>query len=1362
MRHRLVVIFTVLTFVVIGLVTPSAQAAGGLTPSQVQKIVNDVKGTLTAISFDSPEVLAQIAPTYFPSYQITNKKIEIFRSTGTPINQISNEEAIRALQTDYLSTSGYQETFQQIQQNLDQYLGELLLSDSTQSTKDVAQYTEAIRAQPVQLLLGLTYIQRLFDFDYGQFNFAHALRTSGSFGKAFSPLSLALSIGSQNGDQYAMPKNVETFTRLIAGVATDATTLDAFITAVVPTADAAAWYVEQMEQHGNIVEETPSASLPHGVYTLYGKLTTYPALTPYLLPLLSRTNSEIFVLSNVSSIGWGMRESYVANESDLAAMAQFQDQVAQYAQNQASYIDFWARMLPDQKNDLITGRIVNDGYFVQGRGSGQAAWSPRMGATAAEAVTDFFAPMNRWYEFKRIGAEATGQNISLWLARLLSASGNSAYSHELTHQLDADTYLKDFGVRAGTSAELLPRGLFETLETDEPIYALNQIMDWPTTGYANSSPALFQDETAVHNYMRNLLDVTTTLDIIEAEEVLSRDTAAKQRWFNTVTLTPNTAYAGAWNENFIPSTQEQAASWKSIDDLVEANAVVARYEAVGLQTTGTANYNGYHTIPLFSPLFGAPTSPTGVTGDVHMRRIAWQLLADYGYSDGLVPYLSNQYNPGGVASRTAFADSEIIRAITPHTTSTDLRKAAFNARSQRLNDLQPISITWQGRQVQINDVATLRELMTQAVTADLTNTPLSTRARHTQVEQLKSAVYLAYKAQTSEFNTSIYRASLSQAQRWSPTSQPLTRPFGHPLSHAEILAAVDSPAPSEAIHTFEVTGPIPTQGHATVQVSITYTDGSVDTVDVPVTFGPEADNYPLQAADITTDIDQLPEARSGLSSTLPATAHVEWAQAPAVSTPGTAHGTVRVTFSDGSTHEIVVTVHVRPAPTFTVTYTVTGETPADAKPVPEDPTAYRNGETITLQDVPTTTSTTKDGVPGRWRFVGWLLKGNTVNAAPIVDNADIALTGSWVFVPHSQHMVTFTYAGPTNGPSLPPTMTPPTPITAYEATMLTFEAPRDVEDPLADGVWSFDAWTPSSLTLGTNDVTVEGRWSFTPREHTVTYRFTSSTDRALPQTILAQLPLPLSGKIKGNIVTSPSLETPRIQDEASNGVWTFDGWDRDQVVMDTADVTVSGRWRFSPLLSPLMPIGTVTPIAPTVSDPTSCTVIPYVDIPASAAVDYLIDGAVTSPGRVDYGYGRSITVVAQPRAGYSLAQGAPAQWTWNAPTREELGCSTGVTHPPVPPSADHSTVSGSAAHPQDAGKSNGSESDATTGHGTSADTLATPHRGTASQVSATTPSGGPTSLATTGTPALATASVSILLLFAGITLARLRQRKAAH
>jgi len=147
-----------------------------------------------------------------------------------------------------------------------------------------------------------------------------------------------------------------------------------------------------------------------------------------------------------------------------------------------------------------------------------------------------------------------------------------------------------------------------------------------------------------------------------------------------------------------------------------------------------------------------------------------------------------------------------------------------------------------------------------------------------------------------------------------PTGQDVTVKAQDALDARAAVANADSlPAGTH----FEFVDPPSTDTPGTfdnVEVRVVYPDDTVDTITVTVTVTPLADDYAPTAADQTVDNGATPDAAASIGNLadLPAGTKVEWDSAPDTSTPGDKPGKVKVTYPDGSTDTVDVTVTVRP------------------------------------------------------------------------------------------------------------------------------------------------------------------------------------------------------------------------------------------------------------------------------------------------------------------------------------------------------------------------------------------------------------------------------------------------------------------
>ncbi len=149
----------------------------------------------------------------------------------------------------------------------------------------------------------------------------------------------------------------------------------------------------------------------------------------------------------------------------------------------------------------------------------------------------------------------------------------------------------------------------------------------------------------------------------------------------------------------------------------------------------------------------------------------------------------------------------------------------------------------------------------------------------------------------------------TDADKYTPETQPITTPEGKVPDPADgIKNKADLPDGTKYIWTNpdQVAQDVKTPGSHTETITVTYPDGSKDTVTVTVNVpAPEGQN-------ITTDQGKLPNPADAIKNKdqMPDGTTYTWKQKPDVSTLGDHIGVVEVHFPDGTTYEVTVDVHV--------------------------------------------------------------------------------------------------------------------------------------------------------------------------------------------------------------------------------------------------------------------------------------------------------------------------------------------------------------------------------------------------------------------------------------------------------------------
>ena len=394
-----------------------------------------------------------------------------------------------------------------------------------------------------------------------------------------------------------------------------------------------------------------------------------------------------------------------------------------------------------------------------GEGSTRDLWAPKYGETLS-GVREFITPLDFYSNYMFVDGEASGDNlVKLYLSKTLTDRGQSTYTHELTHLLDKKVWLNGYGRRTGKGAETFATGMFESLNNTvglseyEPIFNLNLAYKLGEGRVQNASPNRFMQESDLKDYMQGLMDVIYTLDYAEAISSLRRTNSEKAILFNQLELTPEKApnTENKSNDTFKHIDESIASTLNTIDDLIEKNIVSGRLKFKGNATVGTTEQNGYYVAPLLEPIYAGIQNDEGSTGEITFKRYAYELLAEYGYSEGMVSYVSNKYSNDKEALN-AILDSKYNGSLT------EFKKDMFKRRIDKLSDLKETDY--------FKNYEELQQLMNEAVEKDLkmmesnkTNSqPMAQNVK--EVQKLKTKILQWYLVNTNDFTTSIYNSKV--------------------------------------------------------------------------------------------------------------------------------------------------------------------------------------------------------------------------------------------------------------------------------------------------------------------------------------------------------------------------------------------------------------------------------------------------------------------------------------------------------------------------------------------------------------------------------------------------------------------------
>ncbi|HHG8332838.1 TPA: immunoglobulin A1 protease [Streptococcus pneumoniae] len=659
---------------------------------------------------------------------------------------------------------------------------------------------DKIKNNKEALLLGLTYLERWYNFSYGQVNVKDLVMYHlDFFGKGnTSPLDTLIELGKSGFNNLLAKNNVDTYAISLAshhGTTDLFSTLENYRKVFLPDKTNNDWFKSQtkayiVEKKSNIEEVKTKQGLAGTKYSIgvYDRITS--ATWKYrnmVLPLLTLPERSVFVISTMSSLGFGAYDRYRNKEHQANGdLNSFVEKSAhETAERQRDHYDYWYRILDEKgREKLYRNILLYDAYkFGTDHTEGKATEVANFD-NPNPAMKHFFGPVGNKVGHNGHGAYATGDAVYYMGYRMLDKDGAITYTHEMTHDSDQDIYLGGYGRRSGLGPEFFAKGLLQA--PDQPSDAtitINSILKHKTSDSTEGQrlqvldpTTRFNDAADLQNYVHNMFDVVYMLEYLEGQSIVKQLDAyqkmtALRKIENKYVKDPadgNDVYATNVVKNL---TEDEAKKLTSFDSLIDNNILSAReYKA------GTYERNGYFTIKLFAPIFSALSSEKGTPGDLMGRRIAYELLAAKGFKDGMVPYISNQYEEDAKQQgqtinlygkeRGLVTDELVLKKVFDgkYKTWAEFKTAMYQERVDQFGNLKQVTFKdptkrWPSYGTKtINNVDELQKLMDQAVLQDATGTRWSNYNPETDsaVYKLKRAIFKAYLDQTNDFRSSIF------------------------------------------------------------------------------------------------------------------------------------------------------------------------------------------------------------------------------------------------------------------------------------------------------------------------------------------------------------------------------------------------------------------------------------------------------------------------------------------------------------------------------------------------------------------------------------------------------------------------------
>ncbi|WP_268740648.1 ZmpA/ZmpB/ZmpC family metallo-endopeptidase [Streptococcus suis] len=412
-------------------------------------LVNDLVSSLSSVVLDSDAMKAVIN---YPT------KLNADTQTGTA--------------KDFY----FGDSYNQVMANLESNVRKILvasLNGQGQASEDYIK--EKITNNKAAFVLGLTYLNRWYDINFGEMNTKDLTIFEPDFfgNDVASALDMILAIGNGGYDVLRAHNNVTTFASII-GKQNNQTKLfdmlEDYRQLFLPEMTNNEWFKQTTKAYvvegKSLIPEVAAKQETTDTYSkynvgAYSKIVNDTVSNPawkynhMLLPLLTLPQENIFIITNMNTIAIGSYEHYVDDYSTVENRDKVRQMVDLAAERQRDNADFWYKILDETNRDKLFRSVLNnEGYVMYGK---DGTKSYRNLTADVDAIQDFYGPINKWYrEHPSIKtAFADGSETYYITYDMLTDYGTALYTHEMVHNQDGDIYLRYGSLRPRSSTKCL-------------------------------------------------------------------------------------------------------------------------------------------------------------------------------------------------------------------------------------------------------------------------------------------------------------------------------------------------------------------------------------------------------------------------------------------------------------------------------------------------------------------------------------------------------------------------------------------------------------------------------------------------------------------------------------------------------------------------------------------------------------------------------------------------------------------------------------------------------------------------------------------------------------------------------------------
>ena len=387
----------------------------GIENSKTKEVVNEIKQQFDKVNFLEDKKIFEILNPRIKALDKIKKRNEMKKQLG---REVSDEELLKELQKITLEKMSYKNSFDNIQKNIDDILNTLLINNQNIITNNMS--LEKVKKKLVdnkeKVLLGLTYIDRLYNLKYSNINLKNLIIYYPEFfGKKVDIIDFLIMVGDMQYLEYKLDATPVTFRKKFNYIFKEQTIpefLENMKNIFDPKLSINDWFKKASNAY---IEEQRSEYNNNLEYQIFNKLKK-DSEQKYLLPLLNVSENSIYAITTVTTTTFGIVDAYVDRDGTQVEkekqLREFKEKLRETAKRQATFLDFWFRISnKDTHHNLISNRIVIDSLRIFNKNpyaNARDTWSKEYGTQASRGVLEFIAPFDFYREFFVADGEANG------------------------------------------------------------------------------------------------------------------------------------------------------------------------------------------------------------------------------------------------------------------------------------------------------------------------------------------------------------------------------------------------------------------------------------------------------------------------------------------------------------------------------------------------------------------------------------------------------------------------------------------------------------------------------------------------------------------------------------------------------------------------------------------------------------------------------------------------------------------------------------------------------------------------------------------------------------------------------------------